>query len=245
MKVLIVDDEPLARSELRYLVATHSAVDTIEEAEGVQEAEQLQSQTPFDLVFLDIQLEDGNGVALAKRWKRLPDPPVVIFATAFDQYALDAFDADAIDYILKPFDEDRVNEALDRVQRLKGELAPEAVATPDYSNPRLSVPSGERTMVVLKKQICYLEAQGGNVYLQLLNGERIVSRQTLASLTAQLDPATFLRVHRSYVVNLDQIREIQPATNHTYELTMVEKSRVPVSRSFVAELKQAIGLMKG
>lgn len=243
MKILIVDDEPLARSELHFLAAEHPAVTTIFEAEGVMEADTIMNEKHPDLVFLDIKLGDGNGMALAKRWKRASFQPAVIFATAFDQYALDAFEADALDYILKPFDEDRINEAIDRILRLRGKGQETNKNYPTgQPNPRLSVTVEDRTMVILKAEICYLEAQGGNVYLHLTNSKEIVSRQTLTSLMEQLDAQHFLRVHRSYVVNLNQISELQPASNHTYELTMAEGSKVPVSRSFVTDLKTAIGL---
>ena len=240
MKLLIVDDEPLARSELRYLVEGHPAVTAVFEAEGAAEADRMVDEVHPDLVFLDIKLGDGNGMALAKHWKRQPTPPAVIFATAYDQYALDAFEADALDYVLKPFDEDRIKEAIDRVSRRRGKSPVPAGASPE--NPRLSVASEDRTVVILKGQLSYLEAQGGNVYLHTKDGRQVVSRQTLASISEQLAPDHFWKVHRSFVVNLNQIRELQPAANHTYELTMIEGSKVPVSRSYVAELKQALGL---
>ncbi|QLL70057.1 LytTR family DNA-binding domain-containing protein [Lactobacillus sp. 3B(2020)] len=244
MKVLIVDDEPLAREELRYLVADHPAVEEVLEADGVAEANTTVNNQKPDLVFLDIKLGDGNGMALAKRWKRASYQPAVIFATAYDQYALDAFEADALDYILKPFDEDRVQEAIDRVLRVHGQKQVDESVNriSSQENPRLSVMAEDLTIVISKEELCYLEAQSGNVYLHLINGKEVVSRQTLTSLTEQLSTEQFLQVHRSYVVNLNQISILQPATNHTYELTMINGDKVPVSRSFVGKLKVALGL---
>lgn len=237
MKVLIVDDEPLAREELHYLLAADPQVTTILEAGGVVAANQQVARHHPDLVFLDIELTDGNGIALASQWQSLPHPPAVVFATAYDQYALDAFDAAAVDYVLKPFEDARIAAAVARVakQRTVGQTTP-----PPVTNPRLAVATDDRTVVLQKQALDYLEAQGGLVHIH--TAQRVVtSRQSLTSLANQLDPHHFLQVHRSYVVNLDRVVELQPAFNHTYELTLVNGAKVPVSRSYVAKVKAALG----
>lgn len=133
MKVLIVDDEPLARDELHYLVDQNPLVTDIYEADGVVSAQQAVDQEAVDLMFLDIQLADGSGMALAESLKSRPHHPYIVFATAYDQYALDAFDADAVDYLLKPFSQQRVNDAITRVAKL---AAPkQAAITPRTSGP--------------------------------------------------------------------------------------------------------------
>lgn len=239
MKVLIVDDEPLAREELRYLLEANPQVATIQEAAGVGAASRLVTTEHPDLVFLDIQLTDGNGIALANRWQELATPPAVVFATAYDQYALDAFDAAAVDYVLKPFEADRIAAAVARVAKRLGQ-ASQAVPAP-VATPRLAVTSDDRTVVLQKKELTYLEAKGGTVHVHTA-GHVVTSRQSLTTLLTALDPAHFLRVHRSFVVNLEQVVELQPAFNHTYELTLTDGSKVPVSRSYVTATKQALGI---
>lgn len=162
MKVLIVDDEPLAREELRYLLAQSGPVKSIQEADGVKTARQAVTQFQPDLVFLDIELTDGNGLSLAKQWQTLPHPPAVVFATAYDQYALAAFEAAAVDYVLKPFEADRVAAAVARVAK-QAIPAPQPVqpGAQASQNPRLAVTNDDRTVVLQKTALTYLEARGG------------------------------------------------------------------------------------
>ena len=115
MKVLIVDDEPLARDELSYLLEQNDLIDEINEADGINSAREEVANNRPDLIFLDIQLDDGSGMAFAKSLKKKRNCPYIVFATAYDQYALDAFEADAIDYVLKPFEAERINDAVKRV----------------------------------------------------------------------------------------------------------------------------------
>ncbi|WP_267202251.1 LytR/AlgR family response regulator transcription factor [Limosilactobacillus kribbianus] len=243
MKVLIVDDEPLAREELHYLVEQNPQVDAIYEAEGVTEARKIVASQHPQLMFLDIQLTDGSGMALAESLKNLPNRPYIVFATAYDQYALDAFDADAIDYLLKPFSQERVNDAIKRVQKITA-AAPQqpAQSSSIQENPRLSLTNDERTIIIQKTAILYIQAQGGETVVSAVGGHQITSKQTLTNLLKQLNPAQFIRVHRSFAVNLNMVSELEPSFNHTYELTLKDDSKVPVSRSYVAAVKQALGL---
>lgn len=242
MKVLIVDDEPLARDELHYLVEQNPQVTGIFEAEGVVSAQQVVNKEHPDLMFLDIQLTDGSGMALAESLKSQPNHPYIVFATAYDQYALDAFDADAIDYLLKPFSQQRVNDAIERV----GKLVKPARSAPDVQrqqdNPRLSLTNDERTIILQKDSILYLQTQDGVTSVWAKGGHRVVSKQPLTNLLKQLDPAQFIRIHRSFAVNLDMVSELEPSFNHTYELTLKDGSKVPVSRSYVTPVKQALGM---
>lgn len=243
MKVLIVDDEPLAREELHYLIQGNSEVTEILEADGIFMAEeQVKSEHP-DMVFLDIKLSDGNGMALAEKIKSFENSPHIVFATAYDSYALDAFEADAVDYILKPFSAKRVNEAIMRVAKL---ISPEDDATKAKrelrQNPRISIQNDERTIILQKKQILYVQAQQGFVYIWTLNKHKIISRQTLTNIYDQLKSPEFLQIHRSFIVNLNGVTELQPSFNHTYELTLIDDSKLPVSRSYVNTTKKALGL---
>ena len=244
MKVLIVDDEPLARNELHYLLKENVLINEIDEANGVMMADQKVNANQPDLVFLDIKLDDGNGMALARRWKKLPQPPAIVFATAYDNYAVDAFNEAAVDYILKPFDPERINETVARVAKIRGTADPaENVAEQAaWQNPRLSITIDDKTMVIQKRDIMYIETQGGYTHLHLRNDKLLISRQTLTSIAQLLNPRHFMRIHRGFIVNLDEIDEMQPSFNHTYELTLKDGSKIPVSRSYVAKTKKAIGL---
>lgn len=243
MKVLIIDDEPLALSELRFLLDKQSNVDQVVEADGVTAAKQQLAKEAPDMMFLDIRLEDGNGMAFAKQLKERPDCPYIVFATAYDQYALDAFEAQAVDYVMKPFEQGQIDEAVNRVQKLLDRSA----RTPggrqvsqQNANPRLSLSSDDRTFVVQKTAIYYIEAVKGKT--KVVTDREIISSQALKKLYAQLDPGQFLQVHRSYIVNLNQVREVQPSFNQTYVLTLENGAKVPVSRSYVAAVKLALGI---
>lgn len=158
MKVLIVDDEPLARNELHYLLEQNDQIDEIKEADGISTARgEIEKDKP-DLVFLDIQLDDGSGMAFAKALKKHDQAPYIVFATAYDQYALDAFEADAIDYVLKPFEQDRINDAVDRVAKLLNNQTSDSI-TSQQKNPRISLTNDERTIVIQKQNILYVQAQ--------------------------------------------------------------------------------------
>ena len=244
MKVLIVVDEPLARNELHYLLKENVLINEIDEANGVMMADQKVNANQPDLVFLDIKLDDGNGMALARRWKKLPQPPAIVFATAYDNYAVDAFNEAAVDYILKPFDPERINEAVARVAKIRGtaDQAENVAEQAAWQNPRLSITIDDKTMVIQKRDIMYIETQGGYTHLHLRNDKLLISRQTLTSIAQLLNPRHFMRIHRGFIVNLDEIDEMQPSFNHTYELTLKDGSKIPVSRSYVAKTKKAIGL---
>lgn len=243
MKVLIVDDEPLALSELRFLLDKQPNVDQVVEADGVTAAKQQLAKEAPDMMFLDIRLEDGNGMAFAKQLKERPDCPYIVFATAYDQYALDAFEAQAVDYVMKPFEQGQIDEAVNRVQKLldrSARMPGGRQVSQQNANPRLSLSSDDRTLVVQKTAIYYIEAVKGKT--KVVTDREIISSQALKKLYAQLDPGQFLQVHRSYIVNLNQVREVQPSFNQTYVLTLENGAKVPVSRSYVAAVKLALGI---
>lgn len=244
MKVLIVDDEPLARNELHYLLKENVLINEIDEANGVMMADQKVNANQPDLVFLDIKLDDGNRMTLARRWKKLPQPPAIVFATAYDNYAVDAFNEAAVDYILKPFDPECINEAVARVAKIRGtaDQAENVAEQAARQNPRPSITIDDKTMVIQKRDVMYIETQGDYTHLHLRNDKLLISRQTLTSIAQLLNPRHFMRIHRGFIVNLDEIDEMQPSFNHTYELTLKDGSKISVSRSYVAKTKKAIGL---
>jgi len=236
MNVLIVDDEALAREELAFLVKDNVKISSVHEADTIDAAFRIISEFKIDLLFLDIQLGNENGFDLADDLKERKNAPKIIFATAYDQYALDAFNASAVDYVLKPFEQERINEAIEKVS----EIEPVRDLT-RITNPRISITEDEKTAVILKSDIIAAYVENGDLIVNTT--QRLFrTKQTLVKFAESLDREHFLQVHRSYLVNLDKIASVEPSFNHTYELTMNDGSKIPVSRSFIAEMKRALSM---
>jgi two-component system LytT family response regulator len=226
MRVLIVDDERPARDKLRRLLAQEPDVDAIEEAaDGFEALEHIASFKP-DALFLDIQMPELSGIDLAAS---LTDPaPLVVFVTAYDQYALAAFDANAIDYLLKPYDQVRLSRALQRLrERLRS--APPAPPTP-LPVRQLLVPERAGTRVVRVEDIQWLESADNYVVLHTASGAPLL-RQTLARLVACLAPR-FVRCHRRAAVQLEWIERVIPLDKGDCELVLRGGARVPCSRQY-------------
>ncbi|MGX7420187.1 LytTR family transcriptional regulator DNA-binding domain-containing protein [Carnobacterium gallinarum] len=236
MHILIVDDEPLARDELGYLITKNYPASSIDEAESVTEAlEKMLNQRP-DLVFLDIHLTDESGFELANKFKRMKNPPQIIFATAYDEYALQAFEANAIDYILKPFEEQRIRQAIEKVTTNPKQNENEPNVTTN-----LAVQMEERIFIVAVADILYLSVDNGETHI-VTQKRQYDTNETLSRIETKLDSQKFLRTHRSFIVNIQAIREIQPWFNHTYQITVTNGVKIPVSRSYVKRLKEHLGL---
>ncbi|MEI4830962.1 LytTR family transcriptional regulator DNA-binding domain-containing protein [Bacillus sp. FJAT-53711] len=243
LRILVVDDEMLARDELKYLLYRTKEVDMIDEADSVEEALEKLIESKPDLVFLDIQLSDDNGFEIANILKKMKNPPAIVFATAYDQYAIQAFEVDALDYILKPFDEERIVQALKKFKKRKQhEMAEkQEVHVPDVSSrmEKLALPIDESIVLVNIEDIVYAGLLDGKVIVKTIC-DTYVTYDTLAILEKKLPQMNFLRVHRSFIVNINHISEIQPWFNSTYNLIMKEDSKVPVSRTYAKELKKLL-----
>lgn len=243
MKILVVDDEMLARDELKYLLYRTKEVDIIDEADSVEEALEKLMESKPDLVFLDIQLSDDNGFEIANILKKMKKPPAIVFATAYDQYAIQAFEVDALDYILKPFDEERIVQTIKKFKkRQQHEMAEkQEVHVPDVSSrmEKLALPIDESIILVNIEDIVYAGLLDGKVIVKTIS-DTYVTYDTLAILEKKLPQMNFLRVHRSFIVNVNHISEIQPWFNSTYNLIMKEDSKVPVSRTYAKELKKLL-----
>lgn len=245
LKVLIVDDEAPARRELRAQLAGIPGVRVVGEAADSAEAEQLIDAIDYDAVFLDVQMPGSSGLDLARRLLRKERPPKIIFTTAYAQYAVDAFGVGAVDYLLKPFDEERLVRALSRLYGVQLQVAPAAQAPPVMD--RLPAEKGNRTVLVHTSEIVYAFAQNETVYLKLQGDQLICRRYTLRDLEAKLEPHGFLRVHRRYLVNLAKVRAI--GALHKAGMSVVvedrEGSEIPVSRNLMPYIKQRFGLARG
>ena len=240
IRILIVDDERPARDKLRRMLELEPDIGAIEEArDGVEALEMLPSFAP-DVVLLDIQMPEIGGLEVAAS---LPSPaPLVVFVTAYDEYAIHAFDANAIDYLLKPYDQQRLQRALRRVRERLGAMAPAAlaVATPAAAPAplpaitQLLVPERGGTRIVKVEQIQWIETADNYVILHTADGDRLM-RQTLAGLVENLGPR-FQRCHRRAAVQLDWIRSVQALDKGDCELILRGEVRVPCSRQYRPEL---------
>lgn len=244
LKAYIVDDEPLARDELKYLLLRSKQVEILGESDCIdQTLADVQALRP-DIIFLDIDLEGENGLALARQLESLENPPAIIFATAYDEYALQAFERAAIDYILKPFEEDRIVKTLKKIAKMKriGGFEANSSQSPVGSdlNGKIAVFVDERIILLTYSDIVYLESSEGKCTIKTSTQTYKVN-EALVVWEKKLSTAPFIRVHRSYIVNLEHIQEIEPWFNSTYNLIMKDHSKVPVSRTHVKELKQLIG----
>ena len=244
LRAMIVDDEAPARSELRFLLEETGRVDAIVEASSARDAvEKLMDGRP-DVLFLDISMPKTNGMQLAEALHKLKNPPAVVFVTAYSEYALEAFDVDAVDYLMKPVDADKLREterlehALDKViARGKGNSAPAAPAE------RIPVEKGGRKVLVPIDQIRYIEAKDDYSCIYT-DTDRYLSVISLAQLEAKLSPHGFFRVHRGYIVNLQYVEDVEVVSSGVMQLGIqgVEGKKISVSRRRVVQLKRALGL---
>lgn len=243
LKALIVDDEPLARDELAYLLKRSKEVEIVGKADSIRSTLKFIQIEEVDVVFLDIQLADESGLELAQKLQDLTHQPAIVFATAFDEYALNAFDLHAIDYILKPFDEIRIQKTIEKLAKLsKNSIKTEVKKYPPLlKQDKLAISVDERILLITFEEIIYIFTQEGKTSV-VTDKMTYQINEPLINLERKLQNTSFTRVHRSYIVNLDKIIEIQPWFNSTYNLIMNDCEKVPVSRTYTKELKQLFNL---
>ncbi|MBN3524431.1 LytR/AlgR family response regulator transcription factor [Paenibacillus apiarius] len=246
LKAFIVDDEPLARDELIYLLRRTKRVEVVGEAESMEEAlTQIPAVRPH-VVFLDIQLAEDSGLEIAQRLMELDVPPAVVFATAYDEYALKAFELNALDYILKPFDEARVQQTTEKlnkqlVMRIPPNLRlPVSRSSVPERQDRLAITVDERIVVLHVDHIIYIGFEEGKTVIVTKERQYKVS-ESLTMLERKLRHPSITRVHRAYLVNVDRIVEIEPWFHSTCQLKLENGSMVPVSRTYMKELKLLLG----
>jgi two-component system LytT family response regulator len=246
LKAIIVDDEELARQVLREFLLEAAAVEIVAEcANGFEAVKAIGEHRP-DVLFLDIQMPKLDGFEVLE----LIDPPVaVIFVTAYDQYAMKAFDAQAVDYLLKPFSAERLGKALDRARALLAEPDPKpfqagelaaAARPPGQPLERVVVKDGTKVHIIPMAKLDYVEAQDDYIALRS-EKKSYLKQQTISSIEGQLDPRRFVRIHRSYVVNLERIARIEPYTKDSRVAVLQDGTQIPVSRSGHARLKELLG----
>lgn len=239
IRTLLVDDEPLARDRLRAFVSAEPAFEIIGECgSGTEALAAIRRELP-DLVFLDMQMPGCDGLQVVAD---LPDQqrPAIIFATAHERFALDAFDVAAVDYLLKPFDRERCQQALRRAQeaihaRRTTVPAPQPAPAPD----RITVKADGRLVFLKPEEIIRVEAADNYVMLHLVSG-RLMLRETMTAIEARLGTQSFARINRSAIVNLDQVREIQPAQHGDYQVVLRDGTVLPLSRSLRGKLDRLV-----
>ena len=250
LRALIVDDEPLARDRLRDLLRGKPEVEIVGECgDGTTAIATLRS-TPLDVVFLDIEMPGADGLEVIKA---LPPEgrPAIVFVTAYAGCALDAFDLQAIDYLLKPFDRERLQTALRRTQdhflaRRAGQLGDKFdtlladAASPGKKPERLTVKTDGRVVFLKPDEIVWVEAADNYIILHLVEG-RLMLRETLTALEERLGTEKFVRVNRSALVHLDQIKELQPALHGDYIVLLRTGTKVPLSRNLRGQLTKFAG----
>ena len=248
LRVVIVDDERPARDRLRRMLAEHADVTIIGEAADAEAAVEVLERERPDLCFLDVQMPAGDGFDVLRR---LEKPPRLVFTTAYDQYAVRAFEAEALDYLLKPFSAQRLSAALDRARQLAraGATAPPAAPAVDRlleairgaaAPVRIPARRGARIVLLDPAEVGWFEADDTLVYARTLDGRLLVER-ALAELEEQLG-ATFFRIHRRYLVNLGWIAEIRPGDGANWEVSLKDpgKTSLPLSRRQAQRLREII-----
>ena len=249
LKVLIVDDEPLAREGLRRLVTADPDVETVREARNGREAVlSIREQKP-DVLLLDVQMPrmDGFGVVEAVGADRMPE---VIFVTAHDKYAIQAFEINAVDYVLKPVTEERFTTAFARAKRRltaapadetarQIRAALDAIAHPPHRLERLAVRQGDRTVLVPVDEVDWVEALQN--YVRVHAGQSTyVLHVPLSALEAALDPERFVRIHRSHIVNVRRIRQLWPFAHGQYLVELTSGQRLPTGRTYGEKIRRLV-----
>jgi two-component system LytT family response regulator len=238
MRVLIVDDERLARAELRRLLAAHPQVEIVGEAANAEEALHQVAALQPDLLLLDVQMPGGSGFDLLQALDTAPD---VIFTTAFDQYALRAFEVNALDYLQKPIQAQRLANALSRAALRLG-AAPALPSLPLAPRPQqLFIKDGERCWFVTLDRIRLFESEGNYTRVHF-DGEQPLMQRSLNQLEQRLDPLRFFRASRRQIVNLDYVAQLAPSDGGGLSITLHDGQCVDVSRRRAAQLKEMTAL---
>jgi len=241
LRALVVDDEPLARERITSLLARHDDVELVAECANGRKAVSIIRKEKPDLVFLDVQMPEVDGFEVVEAVGP-QEMPAVIFVTAYDKYALRAFDVHALDYLLKPFDRERFDEALGRARdhlrmRSTDDLARRLVnLIAARHSDRLVIRSGGRITFLRVEEIDYIEAAGN--YLRIHTGkDEHLLRQTMNEIELRLPPGQFVRIHRSSIVNVDRIKKVEPIFHGDLRLTLHTGAQLTLSRSYRAKFQ--------
>ncbi len=261
LRVLVVDDEALARADLHYMLDKLLEVATVSECSNATEALELMQDDVFDAIFLDIEMPGLNGLKAVKIINQLDSPPAVVFVTAYDEHAAKAFELNAVDYLVKPYNSKRLSQAVQKIQAVRGlaattpgptrrktltvvggNVSQEEQASEAHFK-KIPVEKGDGVLLISLSDVRFIVAFDDRVFVNTFE-EQYLCRFSLTELERKLNSQGFVRVHRSYIANLQHIVEIQPFFNGTYNLIVDDKKKtiVPVSRSRVKLLRSLIGV---
>lgn len=245
-KVVIIDDEPLAISVTRSYLKEFEKMEVVAEClNGFEGLKAIQQFKP-ELIFLDIQMPKINGFEMLEL---VDEKPSVIFTTAYDQYAIRAFEANALDYLMKPFTRERFDKAvskfLEKVISMPSELEkssiPLSIEYPSVSNNRIVVRSGNDIRIIPEDEILYIEAYDDYIKVNI-KGDCFLKKQTMQKTESQMNTSKFIRVHRSFLVNLNEITRIEPSGKEVYHAVLRDNTRIPLSKPGYIKLKSVLGL---
>ena len=238
---MIVDDEAPARSELRFLLEQTGKIGSITEASSVRSAIEMLMGTRVDVVFLDISMPGASGLQLAEALYTLKNPPAIVFVTAYSDHAVEAFDVDAVDYLMKPVEEARLDRAIEKVIARAKPVPVEPVAKPTNIE-RIPVEKGGRKVLIPVDQIRFIMAKDDYSCI-FTEDDRYLSTTSLAQFESKLGEFGFFRVHRRYIVNLVNVEDVETVPSGAIQLGVSGvDERIPVSRRRVVPLKKALNL---
>ena len=240
IKTLIIDDEPLAAGIVQEFLANFPQFETVAICQnGFQGLKAIQEHEP-DLIFLDVQMPKITGFEMLEL---LDEPPAVIFTTAFDQYALQAFDAMAIDYLLKPFSQERFAQSIDKFLAQQGGAEGSSLKLNELAEKRnrLVVRVKNEIKIIPTHEVSFFEAEDDYIAIHTASG-KYLKKMTMKSLEEALDPSMFVRVHRSYLISLNEITKIEPYERDNFLVLLRGGEKVPVSKTGYSRLRQVLGL---
>ncbi|MGN6398773.1 MAG: LytR/AlgR family response regulator transcription factor [Mucilaginibacter sp.] len=246
-RCLVIDDEPLARMVVLEYLRDFPQIQVMQECnDGFEGLKAIQTHQP-DLIFLDVQMPKINGFEMLEL---VENPPAVIFTTAFDEYAIKAFEAHAVDYLLKPFNKDRFNKAIEKYLATASDTAPakkrteellETASNSPAQNERIVVKTGTKVKIIPVQDVLYLAADDDYVSVYTAEGSYLKNK-TMNFFEQTLDPKYFVRVHRSYIVAIQQITRIDPYEKDAHLAILKSGAKIPVSKTGYVKLKQVLGI---
>ncbi|MCT4563613.1 MAG: LytTR family DNA-binding domain-containing protein [Maledivibacter sp.] len=248
LKVLIVDDEKYIRDELKCFLNEYDDIEICGESGEGEEAIELAKSLKPDIVFLDIHLHDISGMLVAEKMLEVDTPPYIVFATAYDEYAIQGFQLNAVDYILKPFLEERIKLTIERIRKniqliRHNKKSNEVLENKKISLDKLCVKQNNKLILVDTSCIQYIQSINNIIIVNTIDGV-YNSNYSLKELEDRLKKIKFIRTHKSYIINLDFIDEIIPWFNYTYKIKVkgIKDCEIPVSRNYMKKFKGILGL---
>ncbi|PHS35819.1 MAG: LytTR family transcriptional regulator [Alkaliphilus sp.] len=237
INILIVDDEKHIREELNYLLSKFNDVNLCAEAETAKEALEIVERMKIDVVFLDIQLRSSKGMLVAKKIADINSEILIVMATAHQEYAIQSYDLDVFDYILKPFSEERIQKTISRIREHKKENK-----TLKEIRGKICISCNDKIKLINTDDLCFIEYRDNQTII-FTHKEEYKTKTTLKDLETQLAAVNFIRVHRAFIVNIDYIDEIIPWFNYTYKLKIKGMgNKIPVSRNYMKEFKERVNM---